>query len=205
MNKSQNLYCIRRLRHFVNKTTQTPLFYFRFFIDLWYLRCYREQCILLSAILHQSKNRSCFNIRWRGVYPISPMMDTEQNRYKKSPQIKITRRCDSILDHLILFTYLLMVFFISRGENVNNWPLRQTSKIACMIAQRVKGDKKSAVLSLVLWHNWHFWINTELRKYAVFWQAAWVLRLYRRVYYMCEFLRKQTKTFEISRVSYITV
>lgn len=108
--------CIRRLRHFVNKTTQTPLFYFRFFIDLWYLRCYREQCILLSAVLHQSKNGSCFNIRWRGVYPISPMMDTEQNRYKKSPQIKITRRCDPILDHLILFTYLLMVFFISRGR-----------------------------------------------------------------------------------------
>lgn len=106
-------------------------------------------------------------------------------------------------------SYLIYLFadglFHQSGENVNNWPLRQTSKIACMIAQRVKGDKKSAVLSLVLWHNWHFWINTELRKYVVFWQAAWVLRLYRRVYYMCEFLRKQTKTFEISRVSYITV
>lgn len=114
--KSQNLFCIRILRHFVNKTTQTSLFYSRFFIDLRYLRCYREQCILLSAILHQSKNRSCFNIRWRGVYPISPMMETEQNRYKKSPQIKIKRGCDPILHHLILFTYLLMVFFISRGR-----------------------------------------------------------------------------------------
>lgn len=114
--KSQNLLCIRSLRHFVNKTTQTSLFYSRFFIDLRYLRCYRKQCILLSAILHQSKNRSCFNIRWRGVYPISPMMETEQNRYKKSPQIKIKRGCDPILDHLILFTYLLMVFFISRGR-----------------------------------------------------------------------------------------
>lgn len=69
-------------------------------------------------------------------------------------------------------SYLIYLFadglFHQSGENVNNWPLRQTSKIACMIAQRVKGDKKSAVLSLVLWHNWHFWINTELRKYAVF-------------------------------------
>lgn len=57
-------------------------------------------------------------------------------------------------------SYLIYLFadglFHQSGENVNNWPLRQTSKIACMIAQRVKGDKKSAVLSLVLWHNWHF-------------------------------------------------